>query len=153
MTLFHHHGGIESEYITQFHIRQGDRAASLSWSLRDSQPREVLIFQSARGFVDDDVDPIGDNRQQLVYQGSDLNARLSDAGLTDDLAYYYSDDFTNYYSVFVRGDDGNLHLQLIVIATPRSVGSWRRPDFKTNESTQDIADMEIDRELADLSRL
>jgi hypothetical protein len=152
MTLFHHHGGIDSQYITQFHIRQGDRAAGLSWRLRDRQPREVLIFQSARGFVDDDVDPTGDGRQQLVYQGTDLNARLSDTDLADDLAYYYSDDFTNYYSVFVRGDDGNLHLQLIAIATPRSVGSWQRPDFDTSESPQEIADVEIDRELAHLSR-
>ncbi len=152
MTLFHHHGGIDGEYITQFHIRQGDRSASLSWRLRDSQPREVLIFQSARGFVDDDVDPIGDDRQQLAYQGTDLNARLSDAVQRDDLAFYCSDDFTNYYSVFVRSGDGNLYLQLIVIATPRSIGSWHRPDFKTSESTQEIGDMEIDRQLTDLSR-
>lgn len=148
MTLSYHHGGTDSRYITQFDIRQGDRAAGFSWELRDGQPREVLVFQSTQGFVEDDVDPVSDDRQRLVYQGSELHARLSDADLSDDLAYYYPDDFSYYYSVFARGDDGNLHLQLTVRATPRSVGSWQGPSCEgDDEGPMETVDVEINDEL------
>jgi hypothetical protein len=149
MTLFHHHGGFDSQYIAQFQIRQGDRSAGLSWKLRDSRPREVLIFQSTLGFVEDDVDPISDDRQRLVYRGTELNARLTDAVLTDDIAYYYPDDMSTYYSVFARGDDGNVHLQLVAQAMPRSVGSWECPGSEGgvgSEKPQEIAAAQIDHE-------
>ena len=122
--------------------------------MRDRQPREVLVLQSTQGFVADGVDPTADDRQRLVYRGTEPHARLTDGSVNNDVAYYYPDDFSYYYSVFARGDDGNLHLQLTVRAAPRSVGSWQRPDSDSeeSESPQEIGDVEIDREIADLSR-
>jgi hypothetical protein len=127
VTPFNHHDGSGAEYITQFHIRQGDCSASLAWDVRDARPREVLILRSTQGFVEDGVDPTGDDHQRLVYQGTDLYARLIDAGSTRDLSYRYSNDIAYYYSVFVRGDDGNWHLQLTKTAAPRSVSHWLGP--------------------------
>ena len=98
--------------------------------------------------------PSADDRQRLVYPGHRA-ARQTDAtaGFSNDIAYYYPDDFSYYYSVFARGDDGNLHLQLTVRAAPRSVGSWQRPGCEgDDESPQETGDVEIDREIADLSR-
>jgi hypothetical protein len=152
VTLFNHHGGTDTQYITRFQIRQGDRSASFSWETRDGQPREVLVFQSTQGFIEDGVDPAGDYRQQLVYQGSDLHARLTDADPSGDVAYYYSDDIAYYYSVFAKGDDGDWCLQLTGKAAPRSVGCWQRPVDKGSGSPAQISDAEIDRELASLSR-
>ena len=155
MILFHHHGGSESGYITQFQIRQGDRSASLSWELRDRRPREILVFESIHGFVEDDADPTADHGQRLVYQGSDLHARLTGAGASDnDVGYRYPDDIVYYYSVFARGDDGNPHLQLIVTAAPRSVGCWVRADSvpEESESPRGTLSEETDRELAQLAR-
>lgn len=152
MTLFNHHGGTDTQYITRFQIRQGDRSAGLSWEMRDGQRREVLVYQSMQGFVDDDHDPTDDYRQRLVYQGSDLHTRLNDAGPSDDIAYYYPDDIAYYYSVFARGVDGDWYLQLTEKAAPRSVGSWQCPYSEGSGNPAQISDAEIDRELASLSR-
>ena len=129
MTPFHHHGGIDTQYISRFQIRQGDRSAGLSWEMRDGdgQPREVLVFQSMQRFVENDGDPTGDFRQRLVYQGNDLHIRLSDADPSGDIAYYYPDDISYYYSVFAKGDDGDW-ICSYKKAAPRSVGYWQRPD-------------------------
>ena len=153
MTLFRHHGGTDSTYISQFHIRQGDRAAGLSWSLVDGPPREVLVFQSTQGFVEDVADPRADDRQQLVYQGTELHARLTDAGLSDDVAYHYPDDIAYYYSVFARGDDGAMHLQLVARATPRSVGSWTSPGREGDDQiSSETSETARDRDLGYLAR-
>ncbi len=136
MSLFHHQSGIESQYITHFHVKQGDRLAGFAWDLRDDTPREVLVFRSTQGFVEEGVDPTGDERQRLVYQGSDLHAKLSDAGLTNDIAYYYS--------VFARGDDGHWHLQLTDTVAPKSESHWRRPGYDGDgDSLQQIIDMDV----------
>jgi hypothetical protein len=152
VTLFHHHGGTDSQYINRFQIRQGDRSAGLSWEMRDGQPREVLVFQSMQGFVENDDDPTGDFRQRLVYQGSDLHVRLNDADPSGDVAYYYPDDIAYYYTVFAKGDDGDWHLQLTVTAAPRSVGYWQRPGSEGDGKPSETGDAKIDRELATLSR-
>jgi hypothetical protein len=139
VTLFHHHSGIESQYVTHFHTRQGDRSVGLAWDLRDKRPREVAVFRSTQDFVEDGVDPTGDDRQRLVYQGSELHARLSDDSLTNDIAYYYS--------VFAKGDDGNWHLQLTDTVAPKSESHWRREGYTDDgESLQRIVDMDIDSE-------
>ena len=139
MTVFHRQSGIDSEYVTGFQIRQGDRSANLAWGLRDSEPREVLVFRSTQGFVEDGVDPAGDYRQRLVYQGNDLHARLTDASLANDIAYYYS--------VFAKGDGGDWHLQLTETVAPRSESHWTRPGFSDDdECAQRIVDMDIDSE-------
>ncbi len=152
MALWHRHGGTDTEYIMRFQIRQGDRSAGLSWEMRDGRAREVLVFQSMQGFVEDDGDPTGDYRQRIVYRGSDLHVRLNDAGPGDDIAYYYPDDIVYYYSVFARGVDGNWYLQLTEKASPRSLRYWQRPDSEGGESLAQIGDAEIDRELTSLSR-
>ncbi len=140
MSVFHHHSGIDTQYITHFHVRQGDRSAGLAWDLRDKKPREVLVFRSTQGFVEEDVDPQGDERQRPVYQGSDLHVRLTDRSLTNDIAYYYS--------VFARGDDGDWHLQLTDTVAPRSESHWQRAGFAGDgESLQRIIDMDIDSEV------
>ena len=91
MALFLHHAGSDGELVTSFHIRQGDRAAGLEWTLRDGSEREILVFQSTDGVVGDGVDPTIDHRQRVVYQGSGLAARVDD-DLSDDVAYSYRDD-------------------------------------------------------------
>ena len=67
---FHQRGGRDDQFVTSFHIRQGDRVAGLAWTLRDARVREILVFQSTEGFVDDGVDPTIDRRQRVVYQGT-----------------------------------------------------------------------------------
>ena len=136
MTSFHHDAGIDTQYITRFQIRQGDRSAGLSWEVRDGHHREVLVFQSMQGFVEDGNDPTGDYRQRLVYQGGDLQARLADADSSADVAYYYPDEIAYYYSVFARGDGGDWYLQLTVKAAPRSVGFWQRPAARESSSLE-----------------
>ena len=124
MALFLHHAGSDGELVTSFHIRQGDRAAGLEWTLRDGSEREILVFQSTEGVVGDGVDPTIDHRQRVVYQGSGLAARVDD-DLSDDVAYSYRDDIRYHYSVFARGDDGDWYLQLAATVAPRSVRSWQ----------------------------
>ncbi len=98
------------------------------------------MFRSTQGFVEEDVDPQGDERQRPVYQGSDLHVRLTDRSLTNDIAYYYS--------VFARGDDGDWHLQLTDTVAPRSESHWQRAGFAGDgESLQRIIDMDIDSEV------
>ena len=46
MGLFHHHGGIESEFITHFRIDHGVPEADLTWDLRDEHGRDVAVFRS-----------------------------------------------------------------------------------------------------------
>ena len=151
MTLFHHVAGADTQYIAQFHTRQGDRAAGLSWEMRDGRPREVLVFQSTRGVVEDGVEPTADEGQWLVYQGTETHARLTDSIGSDDVVYYYPDSIAYYYSVFARGDDGHWYLQLTERAKPRSVGHWYRPDGKHSGGLRESGDPEIDAELANLS--
>lgn len=47
MGLFHHHGGIESEYVTHFRIDHGNREANLAWDLRDEHGRDVAVIPLA----------------------------------------------------------------------------------------------------------
>ena len=140
MALFHHHAGSDGELVTSFHIRQGDRAAGLDWTLRDGSGREILVFQSTHGVVGDGVDPTIDHRQRVVYQGSGLAARVDD-DLSDDIAYSYCDDMRYHYSVFARGDDGDWYLQLAATVAPRSVRSWqckgRQSDDENLHTTED----------------
>jgi hypothetical protein len=152
VTLFHHHGGTDGQYICRLQIRQGDRSAGLSWEMRDGQPREVLVFQSMQGFVENDGDPTGDFRQRLVYQGSDLHVRLGDVDPSGDVAYYYPDDIAYYYSVFAKGDDGDWHLQLTKKAAPRSVGCWLCADSESDGKPSETGEAKIDHELATLWR-
>lgn len=151
MTQFHHHAEPDTRYIAGFHVRQGDRAAGISWEMRDGRPREVLVFQSTRGVVEVGVEPTVDDRQSLVYQGTDSQATLTDSSGSDDIAYRYPDSIVYYYSVFARGDDGHWYLQLTEAAKPRSVGHWRRPDREDGETLQETANAESDREFANLS--
>jgi len=140
VTLFHHHSGIDSEYITHFHITHGDHAAGLAWDLRDRRPREVMVFRSTQGFVEDGVEPTGDYRQTLVYKGADGHVKLTDASLTNDIAYYYS--------VFAAGDDGEWHLQLTDTVAPKSSSHWKRAGcVDDGESLQRILEMDIDTEV------
>jgi hypothetical protein len=135
VTLFHHHGGREGEYLAGFSIRQGQSAAGLAWKPRDGQAREIRVFCSTQGVVADGVDPTADRRQRLVYQGSALSARLGNDHRGDDVAYYYPDDIVYHYSIFVRGDDGDWHLQLTAAAKPRSVGFWECPGRQRDDDS------------------
>jgi hypothetical protein len=144
------HGGNEGEYIVQFQIRQGDRSAGLSWEMRDGQAREVLILQSTQGFVPDGVDPTANDRQRLVYRGTERQARLADDASTD-IAYRYCEGIVYYYSVFARNDIGSWSLQLTKTAAPRSVGLWQRQGRECEESLQEAGAREAGRELAHIS--
>jgi len=136
VTLFHHHSGIESQYITHFHAGHGDHAAGLAWDLRDGQAREVMVFRSAQGFVDEGVDPIADDRQTLVYRGTDKHVKLTDQNLGNDVAYYYS--------VFAAGDDGAWHLQLTDTVAPKSSSHWRQTGYDDESDVrQRVIDMDI----------
>ena len=136
MTLFHHHSGTESEYIPHFRVSQGDQAAGLAWDLRDDRPRDVLVFRSRLGFVEEGVDPTADDRQTLVYQGADRHVKLTDQHLINDIAYYYS--------VFAAGDDGAWHLQLTDTVAPQSSSHWRRAGCDDEgDSRQRLIDMNI----------
>jgi hypothetical protein len=152
VTPFHQRGGTDGHYVNRFEIRQGDRSAGLSWEMRDGQPREVLVFQSMQAFVEDDHDPTDDYRQRLVYQGSELHARLTDADPSGDIAYHYPDDIAYYYSVFAKGDEGDWHLQLTEKAEPRSVRYWQRPNSEGSGNPEQVDAAETDRELATVSR-
>ena len=137
MGLFHHHTDISSEYITHFHITHGDHAAGLAWDLRDERPREVMVFRSMQGFVEEGVDPAEDDRQTLVYRGSDRHAHLTDTSLVNDIAYYYS--------VFAADDVGDWHLQLTDTVAPKGSSHWNRAGYAGDgESMQRIIDMDID---------
>jgi hypothetical protein len=121
MGLFHHQTGIESEYITHFHISHGDHAVGLAWNMRDGAPREVMVFRSTQGFAEEGVEPTGDYRQTLVYSGSAGHVKLNDTSLVNDIAYYYT--------VFARGDDGEWHLQLTDTVSPGGASHWRRAGY------------------------
>jgi hypothetical protein len=137
MGLFHHHAGIESEYITHFHIAHGDREAGLAWDLRDGDTREIAVFRSAQGFVEEGVDPMTDGRQTLVYQGADRHVRLVDQHLENGIAYYYT--------VFARGDDGDWHLQLTDTVAPEGSSHWKRAGYEgESESQQRAFDLDFD---------
>jgi len=136
--LFHHHSGVESQYITHFHVGHGDRAAGLAWDLRDGQAREVMVFRSAQGFVEEGTDPTADDSQTLVYRGTDRHARLTDEGLTNDVAYYYS--------VFAAGDDGAWHLQLTDTVAPKGSSHWQREgSIDDTDTVQCVIDMDLNR--------
>jgi hypothetical protein len=136
MSLFHHHGGIDSEYITHFHVSHGDQSAGLAWNLRDGEPREVMVFRSAQGFVEEGVEPTGDDRQALVYRGSDTHVKLTDTSLVNNVAYYYS--------VFAAGDDGGWHLQLTDTVAPQASSHWKRAGCEDDsENLQRIIDMDV----------
>ncbi len=140
MNLFHHDGGIESQYITHFHARQGDRTAGLAWDLRDKQAREVIVFRSTQGFVDEALDPTADDRQTVVYQGTDTHVKLTETNLTNDVAYYFS--------VFAKGDDGHWQLQLTDTVAPNGESHWNHPGHDGDgDSLQRVIDMDIDTEV------
>jgi hypothetical protein len=147
MTQICQHGSSEDEYIVQFQIRQGDRSAGLSWEMCDGQAREVLVLQSTQGFVLDGVDPTTNDRQRLVYRGTERQARLADDASTD-IAYRYCEGIVYYYSVFARNDTGGWSLQLTETAAPRSVGLWQRRGREREESLQKADAREAGRELA-----
>ena len=44
-----------------------------------------MVFRSTQGFVEDEVEPTSDERQRLVYQGSDLHAKMTGDSLTNDI--------------------------------------------------------------------
>jgi len=137
VTLFHHRSGIEGEFITHFHAGHGDHAAGLAWDLRDDRPREVMVFRSAQDFVEEGVDPTTDDRQTLIYRGSDRHVKLTDENLTNDVAYYYS--------VFAAADDGAWHLQLTDTVAPSSSSHWHRGGYEVDDdSRQRLIDMDID---------
>jgi hypothetical protein len=96
-----------------------------------------MVFRSTQGFVEDEVEPTSDERQRLVYQGSDLHAKMTGDSLTNDIAYDYS--------VFARGEDGNWHLQLTDAVAPRSESHWQLAGYAGDgASLQRIIDMDID---------
>ena len=136
MGLFHHHSGIESEYITHFRVDHGNREADLTWDLRDQHGRDVVVFRSEQGFVAEGTDPTADDRQTLVYQGRERHVRLSDEHLTNDVAYYYS--------IFARGDDGDWHLQLTDTVAPHGAGEWRRSGQADRDEVQRVIDLDLD---------
>ena len=140
MSLFHHRSGIDSEHVVHFHVSHGDHAAGLAWDLRDETPREIAVFRSTQGFVEEGVDPTGDDRQTLVYRGSDRHVKLTDQDLTNDIAYYYS--------VFAAGDDGAWHLQLTdTVAPGGSASHWHRAGCgdRDDVSLQRVIDMDLNR--------
>lgn len=90
-------------------------------------------------FVERGVDPTTDERQTLVYRGSDRHVKLVDENLTNDAAYYYS--------VFAAGDDGAWHLQLTDTVAPRSSSHCHRVgyDDHDDDSLQRVIDMDLNR--------
>jgi len=140
MSLFHHHPGIESQYLTHFHVKQGNHTAGLAWDLRDAQPREVTVFRSTQEFVQEDVDPTTDHRQKVVYQGADTHVKLTETDLTNDVVYYFS--------LFAKGDDGHWHLQLTDTVAPNGESHWNSPGHDGDgDSLQRIIDMDVDTEV------
>ena len=150
MTQTCQHGDSEDEYIVQFQIRQGDRSAGLSWEMCDGQAREVLILQSIQGFAPDGVDPTTNDRQRLVYQGTERRARLADDASTD-ITYRFCEGIVYYYSVFARNDTGGWSMQLTVTAAPRSVSLWQRQGREGEESLQKANAWQTRRDLAHIS--
>jgi len=105
VTLFHHVAGADTQYITQFHTRQGDRAAA--------SPGRCATGDPARSSspIDAGVVETASNPPPTRVSGSSTrhgNARqMTDSIGSDDVVYYYPDSIAYYYSVFARGDDGH----------------------------------------------
>jgi hypothetical protein len=47
-----------------------------------------MVLRSDQGFAEESGDPSADSRQTLVYRGVERHAKVMDAGLTNDIAYY-----------------------------------------------------------------
>ena len=122
MSRFHHGRSADHQVVTHFRIRQADGAALLTWETRAEHPCEVIVFRSFQGFVDDSLDPTRDERQTLVYRGSEKTVSVQDAGLQESVLYYYT--------VFARGNDGAWHEQLKTKLRDQA-GGWNAKDTPT----------------------
>jgi hypothetical protein len=128
MSLFHHGRSADHQVVTHFRIRHEDGAALLTWETRGHHPHEVIVFRSYQGFVDDALDPTNDERQTLVYRGSEKTVSVQDANLQDSVLYYYT--------VFARGDDEAWHEQLKTKLRGQA-GGWNAEDEPTTWEKED----------------
>jgi hypothetical protein len=119
MGLLHRGSRLEGDYLTHFHAGHGNGWAALAWDLRGLAPRDVMVLRSDRGFAEPSADPSADPQQTLVYRGVERHAKVMDAGLTNDIAYYYS--------VFSLDDGGQWHSELRTTVAPTGgEAHWKR---------------------------
>lgn len=104
MSVFHHGRPADRQLVRRIRIRDEDGVAVLAWETHGDHPHEVIVFRSYQGFAGESADLTADDRQTLVYRGSEKRVTVRDEGLQDSVLYYYS--------VFARGSDGAWHEQL-----------------------------------------
>ncbi len=135
MGLVHHAGRVEGEYVTHFHAGHGNGWAVLAWDLRHTAPRDVMVLRSDQGFAET-ADP-GDPRQTLVYRGVERHAKVMDAELTNDTAYYYT--------VFTMGDRGDWRTEVRTTVAPKGQAHWKRAGVEEDgESLRKWAKLNFD---------
>jgi hypothetical protein len=134
--LLHHASCIEGEYVTHFHAGHGNGWAVLAWDLRYAAPRDVMVLRSDQGFAER-ADLSADPRQTLVYHGVERHARVMDANLTNDIAYYYT--------VFSMGDHGDWQTEVRTTVAPQGEAHWKRTGVEEDgESLRKWAKLNFD---------